>query len=176
MFLKCFLTPEIPLLVRLIDIYELNYRVHLLRTTNKQTTRSISVTYQRKWRFAQLKGRWVWFTRKGSFWSKSHKRKGSFVFFGKVPSKLVKISRNLSNSLRNLSFSNKEPFLCCSSDLKEPFLCCKGNIPSCARPNGCMGIEGEIFNLCIIRRQNVEGEWLPGRNRHAITYDILTND
>ena len=125
---------------------------------------------------SQNSGRWVWFKRKGSFWPKSHKRKGSFVFFGKVPSKLVKISRNLSNSLRNLSFSNKEPFLCCSSDLKEPFLCCKGNIPSCARPNGCMGIEGEIFNLCIIRRQNVEGEWLPGRNRHAITYDILTND
>ena len=36
MFLKCFLTPEIPQLVRLIDIYELNYRVHLVRTTNKQ--------------------------------------------------------------------------------------------------------------------------------------------
>ena len=91
------------------------------------------------------------------------KGKVPLFFFGKVPSKLVKISRNLSNSLRNLSFSNKEPFLCCSSDLKEPFLCCKGNIPSCARPNGCMGIEGEIFNLCIIRRQNVEGEWLPGQ-------------
>ena len=99
-------------------------------------------------------GRWVWFTRKGSFWSKSHKRKGSFVFFGKVPSKLVKISRNLSNSLRNLSFSNKEPFLCCSSDLKEPFLCCKGNIPSCARPNGCiMGNRAAGENFLVLSPQ-----------------------
>ena len=33
----CFLTPEIPLLVRLIEVFGVNYRVHLLRTTNKHT-------------------------------------------------------------------------------------------------------------------------------------------
>ena len=45
MFLKCFLTPEIPLLVRLIDIYELNYRIHLLRTNNKQTTTNSAIDF-----------------------------------------------------------------------------------------------------------------------------------
>ena len=39
LFLKCFLIPEIPLLVRLIEVLVVNYRVHLLRkNNNKQHT------------------------------------------------------------------------------------------------------------------------------------------
>ena len=34
-----FSDPEIPLLVRLIDIYEVDYRVHLLRTNTQENRR-----------------------------------------------------------------------------------------------------------------------------------------
>ena len=53
LFLKCFLTPSATFLVRLIVIYELNYRVHRTRTHKHEQTRSISDTHERKERFAQ---------------------------------------------------------------------------------------------------------------------------